>query len=330
MKSKITQKLIITTLSLIIALALMVSGVFAWFNFSSSDATTALLTGNVDLDVSVYSGRDNDKDGTLEPLTPNSPIISACSRKEVVDNYYTIATKNSLTNYQDIIQGNVLIFKLMVINENYYNTNASVSTSIAPFSNYFFSAVEQYKLNNKLVPNDIPINGVTPTCSLFNGKTGAILFELSNLTVSIYADNANNYGTLVSSSNSSLATGNVTLINGIKPSQNLWELSDGQNFVDKVQLNSKQLMEIDFKLTYAQFSDSYANRYVEYAKSAYLDRCTALFGNDSVKANAYLNLFAQEELLYCAADPSSEKYQGYDNYFSINYFAFKGAQIPNK
>lgn len=287
-------KLITSIVVLITAFAVVVTGAYAWFATGGGAGNTVIsVTGNVDLDVALFIGRDTNRDGVLEPNDPNR---NYATRSEVIDGYYYEVQKDAVSEHYDYTTGNYLSYKAVIENKINKGVPARVTLSFSELESYFFSYIDEYFASLNGVKGRLPAESMG---DLLGYHTARILFSLVRPTIRIYSanDSGSNsiregYGKLIKSSLLSETGDNVALIeNNANLGESIeneyypiWGLSAGENLTDEIYLNVGELMEIDFAIYGLQLKDVFEG-YQIYSKK-YVETAVVLF-KKAAEGSAY-------------------------------------------
>lgn len=274
MAKSLSKKLILATVALVAALAFACAAVFAWI-VMDGDRSLLITNGDSDIEAALYLGNDDNRDGVLE--TNNATVED--SRSGRISAYYTELDVESLTMHDNLLVGESITFKAVVINPNTAEYDVTVSIS--------FSALIQYIVDAVPADQNIPDSFAN---DIFTDHSMRLLFTLENIGANVYtgADGdgfAAGYNTLLADRAVAFAD------------KSLWEVSAGERFAE-IRLCPGELLEIDFKLVYIQLTEERAQDYSVFAATNLTDYLLASFGGDAQKTAAFIQAFISAELLY--------------------------------
>ncbi len=310
----------INIILLIISFILLVTSAYAWYHTGVKSENVILVTGSKEIVAEMYLGNDTDKDGVLESIDTSS---TGNNRFDILNNYYTKLDKKAITNHKDFIKDSALTFKVVIINQN-LETDCSVDFRLASLLNYLnetmlnTSNIDHYKEFGNLDSIDL---------SYLANNSARLTFKLNDLDLNIYNLESStsdleqiNYKTLVKSSSNS----EVELISDINEANKtefaIYEISNGESIVDDVVLGAKELLEIDFKLTY-NLNTKGDVTYKNYLTNIYQDSLASSFTSNKEVLD-YIDYYTKIESRFMIGDNLEFK-------FNIDYFEVIAVQLPN-
>jgi hypothetical protein len=110
------KKVILSIISLLFSVSLLVYAVFAWFTFRTEKGSFIITTGNVKVSATLYKGQDFDFDGFVDVDETGTDI-------------YTLVDTEQSSLLSDINPGDIVTFKLHIVNEGSLDGQLTVKFS---------------------------------------------------------------------------------------------------------------------------------------------------------------------------------------------------------
>lgn len=352
------NKLLLSIISVILSVSLAATAIFAWFvSIKEIKNTVIIYTGDIDLAYDFYIGYDEEKDGSLDPIPPLLPedVPTSLSRAQMLSTYYRQIPReydfsgdeaNAMLNWHEgCISGTSLSYKMMFINAADNATDAEVLLSLSNLEEYFYTSLTKYRGSGSIRESDGSLS--QELYELLGKNASRIMFKIEGITARRYVPNrtgegeeepssfTTGYSKLVASSNEDEITTGVGTISLSSTESYLWDISNGQYFVDGVRVNRGELLEIDFKLSCMQMDeivnnyDKNTDYYIAQARAYIINVINWGPPNMALaRATSYTGEMMKVELQYIFGEDEITSGQEKKLDFSIKHFVVTGMSLP--